>query len=289
MPGRYRSSLNRFDKNAEILGGFQHLFLFRDTRQVLPGVANLVRALYNICEPDLDCQVSCKEDVSLKIKVLIADDNSFIREGMKIILTSFDDFEVAATVGDGEEAVAYCRENDVDVALLDVRMPNMNGVEAARLLAAETNVKPLILTTFDDDEYILEAVKAGARGYLLKNNDPERIRDAIKSVHGGHRVLQDIVLDKIASSLTAAPLAGQAPSSQPEADKIDRSLFTERELDIMAHIAGGLSNKEISKKLFLSEGTTANYITSILNKTGLAHRTQIAIYYLTGEVRPSGE
>ena len=225
----------------------------------------------------------------MKIKVLIADDNSFIREGMKIILTSFDDFEVVATVGDGEEAVAYCRENDVDVALLDVRMPNMNGVEAARLLAAETNVKPLILTTFDDDEYILEAVKAGARGYLLKNNDPERIRDAIKSVHGGHRVLQDVVLDKIASSLNAAPPAGQAPSSLPEADKIDRSLFTERELDIMAHIAKGLSNKEISKKLFLSEGTTANYITSILNKTGLAHRTQIAIYYLTGEVQSTGE
>lgn len=209
---------------------------------------------------------------------------------MKIILSSFGDFEVVATVGDGEEAVAYCRDNDVDVALLDVRMPNKNGVEAARLLAAETNVKPLILTTFDDDEYILESVKAGARGYLLKNNDPERIRDAIKSVHGGHRVLQDVVLDKIASSLNAAPLAGQASSSPPEAaGKIDRGLFTDRELDIMAHIAKGLSNKEISKKLFLSEGTTANYITSILNKTGLAHRTQIAIYYLTGEVQSTGE
>lgn len=208
---------------------------------------------------------------------------------MKIILTSFEEFEVAATVGDGSEAVAYCRDHDVDVALLDVRMPNMNGVEAARVLAAETSVKPLILTTFDDDEYIVEAVKAGARGYLLKNNDPERIRDAIKSVHGGHRVLQDVVLDKIASSLSAAPPAGQDSPASPDADKIDRSLFTDRELDIMALIAKGLSNKEISKKLFLSEGTTANYITSILNKTGLEHRTQIAIYYLTGEIRPTGE
>lgn len=235
----------------------------------------------------------------MKIKVLIADDNSFIREGMKIILTSFDDFEVVATVGDGAEAVAYCRSHDVDVALLDVRMPNMNGVEAARIIAAETKAKPLILTTFDDDEYILEAVKVGARGYLLKNNDPQRIRDAIKSVYNDHHVLQDVVLDKIRSNLlnaatntnadtNAAPPANPAPSA-PESSPIDRSLFTERELDVMGQIAKGLSNKEISKKLFLSEGTTANYITSILNKTGLEHRTQIAIYYLTGQVNSADE
>ncbi len=133
----------------------------------------------------------------MKIKVLIADDNSFIREGMKIILTTFNDFEVVGTVEDGVEAVEFCRNNDVDVVLLDVRMPNMNGVEATRILTAETKAKPLILTTFDDDEFVLDAIKAGARGYLLKNNDPERIRDAIKSVHNNHQVLQDVILDKI--------------------------------------------------------------------------------------------
>ncbi|TYP74638.1 response regulator transcription factor [Paenibacillus methanolicus] len=242
----------------------------------------------------------------MKIKVLIADDNSFIREGMKIILTTFDEFEVVATVGDGAEAVEYCRSHEVDVALLDVRMPNMNGVEATRLLTEQTKAKPLILTTFDDDEYILEAVRSGARGYLLKNNDPERIRDAIKSVYHDHHVLQDVVLNKIKSNLMPSPQSnpqtgrdtpnGHASAFKPDppaaapstgSDRIDRSLFTERELDIMAQIAKGLSNKEISKKLFLSEGTTANYITSILNKTGLEHRTQIAIYYLTGEVKPS--
>lgn len=232
----------------------------------------------------------------MKIKVLIADDNSFIREGMKIILSSFDEFEVVATVGDGAEAVDYCRANDVDVALLDVRMPNMNGVEATRLLTEQTKAKPLILTTFDDDEYILEAVRSGARGYLLKNNDPERIRDAIKSVYNDHHVLQDVVLDKIKINLLSAEGSGRpreaepAPSAVPSGpDRIDRSLFTERELDVMAHIAKGLSNKEISKKLFISEGTTANYITSILNKTGLEHRTQIAIYYLTGEAKQAEE
>lgn len=242
----------------------------------------------------------------MKIKVLIADDNSFIREGMKIILATFEEFEVVATVSDGAEAVDYCRSHEVDVALLDVRMPNMNGVEATRLLTEQTKAKPLILTTFDDDEYILEAVRSGARGYLLKNNDPERIRDAIKSVYNDHHVLQDVVLEKIKSNLSTSPQAnpqtgrethnGHASASEPVqpaavpasgSDRIDRSLFTERELDIMAQIARGLSNKEISKKLFISEGTTANYITSILNKTGLAHRTQIAIYYLTGEVMQS--
>ncbi|WP_168122982.1 response regulator transcription factor [Paenibacillus sp. HB172176] len=230
----------------------------------------------------------------MKIKVLIADDNSFIREGMKIILSSFDDFEVVAVVGDGAEAIDYCLNNpgSADVALLDVRMPNMNGVEATRILSEQTTVKPLILTTFDDDEFVLDAVKYGARGYLLKNNDPEQICDAIRSVYRDHRVLQDIVLDKLASNLSGA---SAAPDTKAEASgvapasgecKFDRSLFTERELEVMAQIALGLSNKEISRKLFISEGTTANYITSILNKTGLEHRTQIAIYVLTGDARP---
>lgn len=232
---------------------------------------------------------------ALKIKVLIADDNSFIREGMKIILTTFEEFEVVGTVMDGAEAVAFCRNHEVDVALLDVRMPNINGVEATRILTEESTVKPLILTTFDDDEFILEAVKAGARGYLLKNNDPERIRDAIKSVYHNHHVLQDVVLNKIKRNLTSDQDAVEAPAdpssvssaSAPLGSKIDRSLFTERELDVMEHIAKGLSNKEIARKLFISEGTVANYITSIFNKTGLEHRTQIAIYYLTGEARKS--
>lgn len=225
----------------------------------------------------------------MKIKVLIADDNSFIREGMKIILSSFEEFEVVATVEDGAQAVEYCRSHPVDVAMLDVRMPNMNGVEATRLIAMEELAKPLILTTFDDDEYVLDAVKSGAMGYLLKNNDPERIRDAIRSIYNGHRILQDIVLDKIKSNLASSASPAPAAPSAAGSDRIDRGSFTERELEIMSLIAKGLSNKEIAKRLFISEGTTANYITSILNKTGLEHRTQIAIYYLTGEVKLSDD
>ncbi|KKC48018.1 LuxR family transcriptional regulator [Paenibacillus sp. D9] len=212
------------------------------------------------------------------IKVLIADDNSFIREGMRIILASFGEFDIVAAVEDGLQAVDYCKANEVDVALLDVRMPNMNGVEAARLISEGSQAKPLILTTFDDDAYILDAVRSGAKGYLLKNNDPEQIAAAIRSVHGGHSVLQDAVLEKLRAGL-AAPAVPAAPEPA-----IDRSLFTERELEVMAQIAKGLSNKEISRELFISEGTIANYITSILNKTALEHRTQIAIYYLTGKL-----
>jgi DNA-binding NarL/FixJ family response regulator len=212
----------------------------------------------------------------MKIKVIIADDNSFIREGLKIILSTYAEFDVLDTVSDGKEAVDYCQMHEVDIALLDVRMPHMNGVEATKLLTEKTKTKPIILTTFDDDEYITDAIKNGAKGYLLKNNDPEQIRDAIKSVYKGNSIIQDVILEKLKSNLGGG--------TKPSDNKLDLSLFTERERDIMSLIAKGYSNKAISKDLFISEGTVANYITSILNKTGLEHRTQIAIYYLTGKV-----
>jgi DNA-binding NarL/FixJ family response regulator len=211
----------------------------------------------------------------MKIKILLADDNAFIREGMKIILSTYDDFDVLGMVQDGQEAFDYCQNHEVDIALLDVRMPNMNGVEATKLIATHTNTKPLILTTFDDDEYILEAIKNGAKGYLLKNTEPERIRDAIKSVYNGHSIIQDEVLEKLKSNLTV---------TNERVTKIDTSLFTQRELSILSLIAKGYSNKEISKQIFISEGTIANNVSSILGKTGLEHRTQLAIYYLTGKV-----
>jgi DNA-binding NarL/FixJ family response regulator len=203
---------------------------------------------------------------------------------MKIILSTFEEFEVLATVQDGAEAVAFCQANEVDVALLDVQMPNMSGVEAAGHITRGTRTKVLILTTFDDDRFIAEAVRNGAKGYLLKNNDPEEIRDAIRTVHNGHHVLQDVVMEKLAAGLlTERDTASSAPAEA--GTHVDRTLFTARELEIMSLIAKGLSNKEVAKQAFLSEGTVANHITSILGKTGLEHRTQIAIYYLTGEGR----
>lgn len=207
----------------------------------------------------------------MKIRVLIADDDSLIRESLKIILGMDENIEIVDTVDNGLKAIEMCTKNLVDIALLDIRMPILNGVEAAKKIAENTNCKPLILTTFDEDEYIKDAIKNGAKGYILKNNSPEKIINAIKTVYSGNTVMQDEILDKIKEGLNY------------KKKHIDESIFTERELDIIKSIAEGLSNKEISCKLFISEGTVKNYITNILSKTNLKHRTQIAIYYLKGD------
>src|SRR5699024_10514251 len=188
----------------------------------------------------------------------------------------YDDFDIVALVENGQEAVAYCTAHTVDIALLDVRMPIMDGVDATRIIADRTDAKPVILTTFDNDEYILGAIRNGAKGYLLKNNDPERIRDALMSVHYGTSIIQDEMLDKLRSSLT-----DQENHNTPQ---IDVSEFTEREMEIMALIAKGYSNKDIASEMYISVGTIANYITTILQKTNIQHRTKIEVYNLTGKV-----
>jgi DNA-binding NarL/FixJ family response regulator len=208
----------------------------------------------------------------MSIRVLIADDDALIREGLKIILQTDDRFEVADCVENGLKAVDYCMREKVDVALLDVRMPVLDGLQAAREISSKTDVRPLILTTFDDDSFIINAVKNGAKGYLLKGSPPSRIMDAIRIVHEGGTVMQDVAMDIIKGQLSAG-----------RKGNIPEGLFTDRELEIVTLIAKGLSNKEIAATLFMSEGTIKNYISAILDKTGLEHRTQIAIYYLTGE------
>ncbi|MDP4144623.1 MAG: response regulator transcription factor [Bacillota bacterium] len=212
----------------------------------------------------------------MSIKLLIADDDSLIRESLKIIIGLDEDFEIIHCVENGLEAVKGCKNSEVDVALLDVRMPIMNGVESAGEICRNTNTKVIILTTFDEDEFIMKALQNGAQGYILKNNTPDKIKDTIKMVYNGAAVVQDVVLERVKAGLNSNA------KGLAQEKKIDRSLFTERELDVMKAIAQGYSNKGISQKLFISEGTVKNYITSILNKTGLEHRTQIAIYYLKG-------
>lgn len=206
------------------------------------------------------------------IKILIADDDSLIRESLKIILNMDQELEIIECVENGEKAVKACLENKIDLALLDIRMPVMNGVEAVKNIVEKTDTRTLILTTFDEDEYIHDAIKYGAKGYILKNNAPDKIINAIKTVYNGNTVMQDVVLEKIKEGLNE------------NKSTIDERLFTDREIEVIKAISEGLSNKEISVKLFISEGTVKNYITNILSKTGLKHRTQIAIYYLTGKV-----
>lgn len=208
----------------------------------------------------------------MPIRVLIADDDALIREGLKIILQTDECFEIAGCVENGLKALELCSREQVDVALLDVRMPVMDGLQAAREISRTTTTRPLILTTFNDDDFILNAVKNGAKGYLLKGSPPSQIMDAIRIVHEGGTVMHDVAMDIIKHELSA-----------DRRGNIPEGLLTDREMEIASLIAKGYPNKEIANKLFMSEGTVKNYITSILNKTGLEHRTQIAIYYLTGD------
>ncbi|MBU3174437.1 response regulator transcription factor [Clostridium estertheticum] len=207
----------------------------------------------------------------MPIKILIADDDSLIREGLKIIIGLDEEFIVMGCVENGLEAVEYCLNNQVDVALLDIRMPIFNGVEAIKEISLKTKTKCLILTTFDEDEYINAAIRYGAKGYILKNNSPDKIKAAIKVVNSGNMVMQEGIIDKVLKGIDS-----------DNSSKLNKDLFTIREMEIMQAIADGLSNRKISARLFISEGTVKNYITSILNKTSLEHRTQIAIYYLKG-------
>lgn len=208
----------------------------------------------------------------MAIKVLVADDDELIRESLKIIIGMDEGFEVVDAVDNGFKAVEYCTGHKVDVALLDVRMPVMTGVEAIREIVSKTDVKCLILTTFDEEDYIKDAIKFGAKGYILKNSSPDDIKSAIKMVYKGNSVMGDGVFEKVKEGL----------SSDTEG-KIDKSKFTEREYEIMSLIAKGYSNREIAAKVYMSEGTVKNYITQILNKTNLQHRTQIAIYFIKGD------
>lgn len=203
------------------------------------------------------------------VRLIIADDDQLITESLKIIFDLDERFDLVGVGQNGREAVALCRRKDVDVALLDVRMPEMNGVDATKVIVAETNTKVLILTTFDEDEFIKEAFRNGASGYLLKKNPPDQIKHAILAVSGGNAVVQDSVLKKI----------GAVDVNEVEDDgRFD--LLTEREMEIVEAIAEGFTNKEIAERLFLSEGTIKNNVSSILSKLQLKHRTQIAIYYL---------
>ncbi|SDO67749.1 response regulator transcription factor [Clostridium gasigenes] len=206
----------------------------------------------------------------MNIKVLICDDDKLIRESLKILLPLDSEITVVSEACNGLEAIEICKNTKVDVALLDIRMPKVNGVEAVKKIVSETNTKCLILTTFDEEKYVNEALRYGAKGYILKNNSPEQIINAIKSVYNDTIVMNENILGKIRGN-----------EVEP---KISSGKFTEREVEIIKAIAEGLSNKEVGKKLFISDGTARNYITTILDKTGLEHRTQIAIQYLKGNI-----
>lgn len=207
------------------------------------------------------------------IQVLIVDDDPFIRESMKVILELENDLHVAGVCANGHEAETFVRQHPVDVVLMDIRMPVCDGVEGTKLLRAlDTPPAVLLLTTFDDDAYIAQAIRNGANGYLLKNVPPSRIISGIKTVHEGSVLIHPDIARK---------LAGMLETPRPDTVKsVTVTGLTQAEGQIVRLIADGQSNKEIAASMFLSEGTVKNYISEILNKLELRDRTQIAIFYL---------
>lgn len=206
-----------------------------------------------------------------KIKVIIADDSDFVRDGMRIILDVDDDFEVIGCAANGKEAIEIAEKTEPDIFLMDIQMPVMDGIEATKYIVEHNLGKVLILTTFDDDELVQNALRNGAKGYLIKNHTPEHLKQMIKSVYNGTGVMEETILENLAKN-TEAKTSGFSEEG-----------YTARELDIVKAVAEGLSNKEIASRLFISEGTVKNYITSILSKENLSHRTALAVYYLTGK------
>ncbi|MCC0651759.1 MULTISPECIES: response regulator transcription factor [unclassified Clostridioides] len=210
-----------------------------------------------------------------KIKVLIVDDEKLIRKGLKIILSSYDDLEIIGDASNGYEALEFCKSNEVDVVLMDIRMNICDGVLGTRLIKEyDESIALLILTTFNDDEYIKDAMKFGASGYLLKDSSDEVLHEGIRSSFFGNVVLDKNVIEKIMSV-----------EKTVEHEHISNIYnLTEKEISIVKLIADGLSNKEISQELFLSEGTIKNNITNILGKLELRDRTQLAIFAFKNKI-----
>lgn len=212
------------------------------------------------------------------IRILLADDDPVILQGLSMIIGSRDDFEIIGAVADGREAIQLARELRPDVAVLDIRMPHMNGIEAASVLLKEELCAPLLLTTFDEPELIADALMAGAKGYILKNSPAERILAAITAVSEGGTVFAPDVISYIQNMI-------KSPRKGCQSGGIDIfAKLTPRELEITSLVAEGLSNSQISERLFLADGTVRNHISMILEKTGLEHRTQIAVKYFEREI-----
>lgn len=204
------------------------------------------------------------------MKVLIVDDDALIREGLKILLDLEEDIEVVGTAVNGQEALEVCKVKSPDIVLMDIRMPILDGVLGTKLIKEYSKgIKVVILTTFKDDEYIKEAIKNGAEGYILKNQPSDSIIESLRTVAKGNAVFEREVVDSITSMLK-------------EGTRKDPASFniSERHFDILKLIGEGLSNKEIASTLFLSEGTVRNYVTELLEKLELRDRTQLAIFYL---------
>ncbi len=221
----------------------------------------------------------------MTIRVMLVDDQVLLRTGFRMVLAAQPDMDVVAEAGDGVEALQELRSTEVDVVLMDVRMPKLDGVEATRRICADTDPpKVLILTTFDLDEYAFSGLKAGASGFMLKDVPPGELLTAIRAVHSGDAVVAPSttrrLLDRFAPMLPSS-------ANQPRHQGLER--LTEREREVMVLVAQGLSNGEIAARLVLSEATVKTHVGRILTKLGLRDRVQVVVLaYETGLVRAGG-
>jgi DNA-binding NarL/FixJ family response regulator len=215
------------------------------------------------------------------IRVLIADDQALVRGAFRMMLESEPDIGVVAEAADGREAVDQAKLHKPDVLLMDVRMPGLDGIEATRrLLADGGGPRVLMLTTFDLDEYVYEAMRAGASGFMLKNAPPDQLASAVRTVASGEALLSPSITRRLIEAYVEQPHAGKGTPEQ-------LAELTERELDVLRHVARGLSNAEIAEGLIVSEATVKTHVNRVLTKLGLRDRTQAAVLaYETGLVRP---
>ena len=215
-------------------------------------------------------------------RIVVADDHQVVRNGFAELLASQEDLEVVATAADGAEAVQVCRELRPDIVLMDVRMPGMDGIEATRQLAADGNApRVIILTTFDLDEYVYDALRAGASGFLLKDVTAERLFDAVRVVANGEALLAPGVTRRLIRDFAAM---------RPKSDDASRAALarlTPRETEVLRLVADGLSNPEIAERLVVTEETVKTHVSRVLRKLGLRDRTQaVVMAYESGLVVP---
>ena len=217
------------------------------------------------------------------IRIVVADDHEVVRAGFAALLDTQPDFTVLGTASDGGEAVRVCRDLKPDVVLMDVRMPSLDGIEATRQLAGtgESGPRVLILTTFDLDEYVFDALRAGASGFLLKDVTAERLFDAVRVVAAGEALLAPAVTRRLISEFTRLrPVTEAVPSAA-------LGVLTPRETEVLRLVAEGLSNPEVAQRLVVTEETVKTHVSRVLNKLGLRDRTQAVVTaYESGLVVP---
>ncbi|MFD4525193.1 response regulator [Streptomyces sp. NPDC058470] len=218
------------------------------------------------------------------IRVLIADDQQMVRQGFTVLLNTQPDIEVVGQAVDGLDAIAQVAELTPDVVLMDIRMPELGGIDATRRITDETpRIKVLVLTTFDLDEYVYDALRAGASGFLLKDASADQLAEAVRVVAAGDALLAPGITRRLIAEFSRLDSTPRSPLKQRVGE------LTERETEVLAHIAQGLSNAEIAERLVVAEQTVKTHVGRILVKLGLRDRTQAAVFaYESGLVRPSG-